>query len=143
MWSMSLLILVVAAEAAAQSTIPIGVSTGSPRAFPAVSIDSIFWNQRENARRTGIADEWIVLRSEASVDLNGWQIAEGDKRLLPIPVARLDGVLVVQSRLPFGARRGDTVGLGSRSWIWNDAIPDTARLIDPSGRIVSERTYHR
>jgi hypothetical protein len=91
-----------------------------------------------------IGDEWIVLQTDHPVSLVGWTLNAGDNGQDYNLFSTITDTLLIythadQNRLGF---RDTGLNLSSGKFIWNNTVPDTARLFDASSNLKSVFTYN-
>lgn len=113
-----------------------------------VQITAIYYNQGLNETIYGLADEWVVLQAARPTRIAGWRLNAGDagQDYPQLPDRFPD---TISGSLTIYTHEGPTnpttpslaLHIASNRWIWNNAEPDTARLYDSSGAVVSTFTY--
>ena len=125
---------------------PAPTSTATPTPYPAntgLVIECIFF---DGVVPRSEADEYVQIRNGGTraVELMGWRLTDvadgqpkfkfGDSYVLA--VGERVRVYTNQVHSQWGG-----FSFGSRNSIWNNGEPDRAGLFDPTGRLVSERSY--
>jgi hypothetical protein len=108
-----------------------------------VQITQIYFHQDSNRIVYGLEDEWVVLESDATRSIEGWQLNAGDAGQsydLPDTMHRK---LIIYTHAGTGAATDTTwpLGLSSGKWIWNNSDPDTAWVFDRDGAVIDSMTY--
>lgn len=108
-----------------------------------LQITSIFYNQDSNRYREGVYDEWITLEADSTILTKGWRLRAADaNQFISLPDTIYRHLTIYSHSDPDSLNRAlYGLQLDSKTWLWNDTLPDTAFLMSPSGQTVDSLSY--
>ncbi len=107
-----------------------------------VQITGIYFHQNLNERYYGLNDEWVILESDRNISTKGWKIDASDGQVFPLPDTLYRKLYIYTTKGP--GYENDTIKIWTpkrSTWVWNNAEPDVAKVLNPAGGVVDQLTY--